>query len=107
MERISASSTAFSVGKAGAATVVIMIFRVKAARGGAVLCNSNTINQRAHSCMSVRSRLIIAASARGLREFVPIFYEVGRILSRIAAIRYVFATTSMIGLTRLMFTIDA
>jgi hypothetical protein len=29
MERISASSTAFSVGKAGAAAVVIVIFRAK------------------------------------------------------------------------------
>jgi hypothetical protein len=30
--------------------------------------------------------LIIAASGRGLREFVPIFWGMGRILSRIAVV---------------------
>jgi hypothetical protein len=69
MERIKASSTAFSVGKAGAATVVIMSSWAKAI---------------------VPS--IIAASGRGLREFVAIFYAVHHILSVITANRYSFAT---------------
>jgi len=50
--------------------------------------------------------LIIAASARRLREFVAIFCPQGRILSRIAAIRYAFGTTFMIVPSRLAFTIE-
>jgi hypothetical protein len=50
--------------------------------------------------------LIIAASGPGLREFVPIFCGLGRILSRIAVIRYSFVTTFVIALARLLFTID-
>jgi hypothetical protein len=69
IERIRASSTAFSVGKAGAATVVIVDSGVRAI---------------------VPS--IIAASGKRLREFVAIFCARNHILSVIAGIRYGFVT---------------
>jgi hypothetical protein len=68
MERISASSTAFSIGKAWAATVVIGVFKAKASGQGAILPS------------------IIAASGGGLREFAMKFWLMHRILSRIAGI---------------------
>ncbi|WP_202424584.1 hypothetical protein [Duganella levis] len=68
MERISASSTAFSVGKAGAATVVIGVFKAKASGQRAILPS------------------IIAASGGGLREFAMNFWLMHRILSWIAGI---------------------